>query len=94
MWWSGERLAELFAEQDLQLSSRVDPATATKLGKIVGARWIVTGTVAEFQDRITLDVRRIDVKTGKVLAAASAEAEVALEPMRKALNAALRRIRP
>ncbi len=40
-----EQLDRVLAEQDLQQSGRVDPATAVRVGKLLGAEAIVVGTV-------------------------------------------------
>lgn len=61
------RLDAVFAEQQLQASRHLDPATAVRVGKLLGARQIVLGNVAEFEGRLVVDARRVDVATGEVL---------------------------
>jgi len=63
------RLAEVLAEQDLQATDRVDPATAGRIGKLVGAAFAVTGTITAVEPRIRIDVRLVRVETGEVLVA-------------------------
>jgi len=75
------QIKRVIEEQRFQSSSLVDPATAVRIGRILGARYVVTGAVTEigFQEasilinvtacRVSLDVRIIDVETSRVLAA-------------------------
>ncbi|WP_049723190.1 CsgG/HfaB family protein [Gilvimarinus polysaccharolyticus] len=42
------RLNSLIEEQNLGSSGRVDPATAAKIGKIIGVQYIITGAVTEY----------------------------------------------
>jgi curli biogenesis system outer membrane secretion channel CsgG len=44
-----QQIHDVLGEQDLGASGRVDPATAAKIGKILGARYLVYGTVNEFE---------------------------------------------
>ena len=44
-----QQIHDVLGEQDLGDSGRVDPATAAKIGKILGARYLVYGTVNEFE---------------------------------------------
>jgi curli biogenesis system outer membrane secretion channel CsgG len=43
-----ERLKSIMKEQKLQMSGAVDMSTAVQIGKLVGAKYIVTGAVTEF----------------------------------------------
>ena len=43
-----ERLTSVIKEQNLGASGRVDPATAAKIGKIIGVQYIITGAVTEY----------------------------------------------
>lgn len=43
-----DRLASVLKEQNLGASGRVDPATAAKIGKIIGVQYIITGAVTEY----------------------------------------------
>lgn len=44
-----QQIHEVLGEQDLGASGRVDPATAAKIGKVLGARYLIYGTVNEFE---------------------------------------------
>jgi TolB-like protein len=61
------RLADVIAEQKLQRSALFDPATALKLGKLAGATHIVTGSLLKADPELRLDVRLVDVQSGRVL---------------------------
>jgi curli biogenesis system outer membrane secretion channel CsgG len=43
-----ERLKSIMKEQKLQMSGAVDQSTAVQIGKLVGAKYIITGAVTEF----------------------------------------------
>lgn len=43
-----ERLNSIIKEQNLGSSGRIDPATAAKIGKVIGVQYIVTGAVTEY----------------------------------------------
>lgn len=44
------KLDAILDEQDLGASGRVSPSTAARVGKMVGAQYIVTGTVTAFEE--------------------------------------------
>ena len=44
-----QQIHDVLGEQDLGASGRVDPDTAAKIGKILGARYLIYGTVNEFE---------------------------------------------
>lgn len=64
-----EKLQKLIEELRLQRSRYFDPKTAQKLGQGVGARFAVTGALAALDPELRLDVRLIEVATGKVVLA-------------------------
>ena len=43
-----EQLAALMEEKNLTLSGDIDPATAVKVGKLLGVNYLLTGAVTEF----------------------------------------------
>jgi TolB-like protein len=63
------RLRELLAEQDLAAQGRVDAGTAARLGQLVGARYVVTGSYLETDGRFYLGARIVDGETGELLKA-------------------------
>src|SRR5438445_1188962 len=44
-----DELQKLLDEQNLGAAGRVDPQTAAKIGKLVGARYVVTGVFIDFR---------------------------------------------
>lgn len=62
------QLRELMAEQDIP-ADRVDAETAVRLGKIVGARYMVMGGFVDWYGDFRLDARIVDTETTEVLQA-------------------------
>jgi TolB-like protein len=60
-------LRDLMAEQDLGASGRVDAQTAARLGRIVGARYAITGVFIDLNGDFRMDGRVIDVETTEIL---------------------------
>jgi len=54
-------------EQALGSTGRVDAGTAARVGRLVGARYMVTGTFIDLYGDFRLDARIIDVETGEIL---------------------------
>jgi TolB-like protein len=62
-----ERLQGLLDEQGLAAAERVDAATAARLGKLVGARYMIAGTFIDLYGDFRVDARIIDVETGEIV---------------------------
>lgn len=63
-----ERIQSLMVEQNLVKSGAIDPQTAIRLGKIVGAQYMITGSfLSNGQGRYILTARAINVETGAIL---------------------------
>jgi TolB-like protein len=62
-----ERLEDLLTEQKLQGSAKIDPQSAVKLGKLLGARYLVLGGYFDLQGVLRVDERIVEVETGRVL---------------------------
>ena len=60
-------IQRLVDEQNLGAQGRVDPQTASKIGKLVGARYMVMGTFVDFYGDFRVDVRLINTETGEVV---------------------------
>jgi TolB-like protein len=60
---------DLMAEQDLGATGRVDAETAARIGRMVGARYVVTGGFNDADGNFRLDGRIVDVETTEVLKA-------------------------
>jgi TolB-like protein len=61
------RLREILEEQGLAQAGRVDAATAAGVGKIVGARYVVTGVFIDNNGDFRMDGRIVDVETSEIL---------------------------
>lgn len=61
------RIKELLEEQDLGATGRVDANTAARLGKLVGARYMILGGFVELNRNFRIDVRVVDVETSEIV---------------------------
>ena len=61
-----QALEKLLTEQNLNNSKSFDQATATKLGKLLGAEIIITGTYFELFGSLRIDAKFINVETGEI----------------------------
>ncbi len=60
-----ERIQELLKEKDID-PKRLDPTTAVKIGKLLGAHGVFLGTVRAYQpNKVGLSVRLVSVETGR-----------------------------
>ena len=62
-----EDIQRLLDEQNLGSSGRVDPQTAAKVGKLVGARYVVLGTFLDFYGDFRVDARLVNVETSEIV---------------------------
>jgi len=62
-----EQVQHLLDEQNLGTSGRVDAQTAAKVGKIVGAKYAITGMFLDFSGDFRLDIRLINVETTEIV---------------------------
>jgi len=62
-----EQIEKLVAEQNLGASGKVSPETAAKVGKLVGARYVITGAFIDFYGDFRLDARMINVETSEIV---------------------------
>jgi TolB-like protein len=61
------RLKEVLEEHKLVREGRVDPGTAAKLGKLLGARFLVFGSYFDLAQSVRIDARVVEVETGKIV---------------------------
>jgi TolB-like protein len=63
-----ERKRLILALEELRLgtASLAEETTRLRLGKIIGARWMIFGGYLTAGDQIRLDLRLVEVETGKV----------------------------
>lgn len=57
----------LLDEQNLAASGRIDAATAARVGRLVGARYMIAGTFLDLYGDFRIDARIIDVETGEIV---------------------------
>ncbi|HXS99253.1 MAG TPA: CsgG/HfaB family protein [Elusimicrobiota bacterium] len=64
------QLNRVLAEQKLQKSGAIDPASAAQAGKLLGARLLLLGSVEKLSGRYQVNVRIVDAQTDEVMAVA------------------------
>ena len=62
-----EQVQRLLDEQNLGAQSRVEPQTAAKVGKLVGARYVILGNFIDFYGDFRVDVRLVNTETGEIV---------------------------
>ena len=62
-----ERLQEVLKEQQLGTSGKLDPRTAARIGKLLGARYLVLGSYFDALGTFRADARLVDVETGEII---------------------------
>ena len=63
------KLGSLLEEIQLGQTGAIDPATVQKAGKLLGAEFILTGTLAATGDEWNVNLRLVNTETGLVIAA-------------------------
>lgn len=62
-------LQKIIEEQKLGMTGLIDETSSTQLGKILGVKTIITGSVLQIGETIDVNARIINVKTGSIVAA-------------------------
>ena len=62
-----DRLQAILEEQKLAQTGRTDPATAARIGKLLGARYLVLGSYFDVLKAFRVDARLVDVETGQIV---------------------------
>jgi len=60
-------LKKIITEQKISMTGVIDESTATQLGKLLGVKIIISGTVLKLQDVLEVNSRIIDVETGSIV---------------------------
>jgi TolB-like protein len=63
------RLKALLEEQKLGQSGRIDPASAARVGRLLGVRFLVLGNYFDLASSMRIDARVVEVETGKIVRA-------------------------
>lgn len=61
------RIKDLLEEQDLGATGRVDAQTAARLGRLVGARYVVLGGFIDLYGDFRIDARVVNVETSEII---------------------------
>jgi TolB-like protein len=61
------RLEAVLAELDLSQSSNFDPAERNRIGKLLGARQLVLGSIFMFGTKLRMDASFTDTETGSII---------------------------
>jgi TolB-like protein len=61
-----DRIRALLDEQRLTLSGTADEATAVRVGRLLGAQYMLFGSYADVYGQLRIDVRVVDVETGRL----------------------------
>lgn len=62
-----EAIQKILDEQKLAKDGAVDAATAAKVGKLVGAKYMVLGSFTDFYGKFRIDARLVSVETSEIL---------------------------
>ncbi|MEQ8977927.1 MAG: CsgG/HfaB family protein [Deltaproteobacteria bacterium] len=62
-----DRLQEILDELKLGRSKSIDKKTAAKVGKLLGARYMVLGGYFDVMGMLRIDARVVEVETGKII---------------------------
>ena len=62
-----DRLQDILEELKLSDSIKVDQKNAARVGKLLGARYMVLGSYFDLMETFRIDARVVEVETGKVL---------------------------
>lgn len=81
-----EKLEIALRELNLGSSSLADASTRLRIGRIAGAKWMIFGAYQVISDQMRLDLRMVDVETGRIIK--SAEKTAASSNLSGWLNAA------
>ncbi len=61
------QLQAILQEQNLGREGRVDPGTVSQIGRLVGARYMVTGTIFDVRGDFRIDARLFNTETGEII---------------------------
>lgn len=62
-----ERLQDVLKEQQRGASGKLDARTAARIGKLLGARYLVLGSYFDVLNSFRADARLVDVETGEIV---------------------------
>jgi TolB-like protein len=62
-----ERLQDVIAELELNQTTKIDKQTAARIGKLLGAKYLVLGGYFDLMGTLRVDARVIETETGRVV---------------------------
>jgi TolB-like protein len=62
-----DRVQEILAELELGEAKKLDADTAARVGRLLGARWLVLGGYFDLSGALRVDARVVEVETGRIL---------------------------
>ena len=62
------RLQDAIEELELNRTNKIDKSSANRIGKLLGARYLVMGGYFDISGTLRMDARVVEVETGKVVA--------------------------
>lgn len=72
-------LKKILNEQKLGMSGILDETSATKIGKLLGVKIIISGSVLKLQNILEINARIIDVETASIIAAENVKSTAAVQ---------------
>ncbi len=85
-------LDKVMKELELGQSGLIEEGKAREIGRMVGASTILTGSVSRMGNTLRIDVRLIDVESGKILAAANELTEGDLQSVSRASGSLINKL--
>lgn len=62
-------LQQILDEQKMGMTGLIDPRSASRLGKVLGVKTVVSGTVQSYEGIYEINVRLLNVETGSIITA-------------------------
>lgn len=58
----------IMEEMKLQVSDLMDISTSVEIGRLIGAQFIIVGSISSYKKNLILSARIVDVETGRIMA--------------------------
>ena len=72
-------LKKVLEEQRLGVSGLIDESSASKLGRVLGAKIVITGSIMKFQNVMEVNARIIEVESSSIIAAENVKSTSAVK---------------
>ncbi len=72
-------LAKVLKEQELAMTGAIDVNSASQIGRLLGVKTIISGSVMKLQDILEINARIIDVESGSIIAAENVRSTTATQ---------------